>query len=475
MQDLKEQIASLRRLRFNRVLQDNAATLEGNLADLGDNRSLLEYLIFEGFIDDTYYQYISLFHSGRLSPADNNFLKKIRGFKNPHPEFQIDNPEEVIVEMRTEDFQRSYVLNRHLMDHMLEDPAKYKTRIDDAMKFIAGNFAEAQDFLESYYTTGKSVLEFVKALYGRWAGFAEAAVETKNAPNHVAHILNAQPVSSFMETRAQNRTLRDYLSDHLLEVLNTGLDFELEKLKALDVEVQSLTEIAKHSSAFVYVVENSLYRVTYDNIHCVMQENLQKQALDTLQTQNFSTIRSSAPEFLRQHIQEKFQSYVDDVLLMLEDNTEESVDAMRDVLNTGDVTDESLSAFVTKQNAEFEDLDNVPERFFSLLFENNQIKPKWSNVVRYVGVESCDSEVLTAFLQDRNNSKVLLAEKYGHSDESLDVSCFILENESLSDTELRAYLEIVPSAFPDFPKEANLGRRRILAETGVISLNTTRF
>lgn len=475
VQDLKDQIASLRRLRFSEVLQANAATLEGDFVDVGENRNLMEYLIFEGFLDDTYYQYISLFHSGRLSPADDNFLKKIRGFKNPDPDFQIDNPEEVIIEMRDEDFQRSYVLNRHLMDHMLEDSAKHKTRIDDAMKFIAANFAEAQDFLESYYTSGKSVLEFVKALSSRWAGFAEAAVETKNAPNHVAHILNAQPVNSFKETSATNRALRDYLSDHLLEVLSTGLDFELKKLKALDVEVQSLTEIANHSSAFVYVVENSLYRVTYDNIHRVMQENLQKQALDNLQTQNFTTIRSSAQEFLRQHIQEKFQAYVDDVLLMLEDNTEESLDAMRDVLNTSDVTDESLSAFVTKQNAEFEDLDNVPERFFSLLFENNQIKPKWSNVVRYVGVESCDSEVLTAFLQDRNNSKVLLAEKYGHSDESLNVSCFILENEVFSDAELRAYLEIVPTAFPDFPKEANLGRRRILAETGVISLNTTSF
>ncbi|MEQ9040832.1 MAG: ATP-binding protein [Silicimonas sp.] len=475
VQDLKDQIVSLRRLRFSDVLQANAATLDGDLAELGENRSLMEYLLFEGFVDDTYYQYISLFHSGRLSPADNNFLKKIRGFKNPDPDFQIDNPAEVIVEMRDEDFQRSYVLNRHLMDHMLEHPAKHKTRIDHAMKYIADNFANAQDFLESYYTSGKSVHEFVETLSGGWAGFAEAAVETRNAPNHLAHILSSLPVSAFTETSAQNRALRDYLSDHLVEVLNTGLDFELGNLKTLGVEVLSLAEIAEHASASKYVVENSLHRVTYDNIHRVMKASLQAQALEALKTQNFSTIRSYAPEYLRQHIRDNFQTYLDDVLLALEDNTEEDLDAIRAALNHRDVTDESLAAFVTKQDAVFEDLDDVPERFFSLLFEHNLIRPKWSNVIRYVGIEDCNGEVLTAFLQDSDNAKALLAEKYGHSAETLAASRFILRNEGLSDAELKSYLEIVPSNFKDFPDDVNLGRRQILAASGVIALNTNSF
>lgn len=475
VQDLKDQIASIRRSRFNDILQTNAATLEGDLAGLGENRNLMEYLLFEGFLDDTYYQYISLFHSGRLSPADNNFLKQIRGFKNPDPDFQIDNPAEVIVEMRDEDFQRSYVLNRHLMDHMLEHPAKHKARIVHAVKYIADNFANAQDFLESYYTSGKSVHDFMEALSAGWAGFANAAVETRNAADHVAHILNALPASAFKETNAQNRALQDYLSDHLVEVLNTGLDFELGKLKTLGVEVLSLAEISEHPSALRYVVENSLYRVTFDNIHRVMRASLQTQGLEALKTRNFSTIRSYAPEYLRQHIRDNFQTYLDDVLLALEDNTEEDLDVLRAALNHRGVTDESLAAFVTMQDAVFEDLDDVPERFFALLFEHNLIRPKWSNVIRYVGIERYDGEVLTAFLQDNENRNALLAEKYGHSDETIAVGRFILRNEDLSDVELRAYLDVVPTNFRDFPNDVNLGRRQILAASGAIALNADSF
>lgn len=475
VQNLKDQIASIRRSRFNDILQANAATLEGDLAGLGENRNLMEYLLFEGFLDDTYYQYISLFHSGRLSPADNNFLKQIRGFKTPAPDFQIDNPAEVIVEMRDEDFQRSYVLNRHLMDHMLEHSAKHKARISHAMKYIADNFANAQDFLESYYTSGKSVHDFMETLSGGWAGFAEAAVETRNAADHVAHILSALPASAFTAASAQNSAIRNYLSDHLVDVLNTGLDFELGKLNTLSVEVLSLADINEHSSASKYVVENSLYRVTFDNIHWVMKANLQTQDLEALKTQNFSTIRSYAPEYLRQHVRGNFQTYLDDVLLALEDNTEEHLGAIRTALNHRDVTDESLAAFVTKQDAVFEDLGDVPERFFPLLFEHNLIKPKWCNVVRYVSIEGYDGKVLTAFLQDNENRKELLAEKYEHSAETIAVSRFILRNEGLSDVDLKAYLDVVPTNFKDFPNDVNLGRRQILAASGVIALNANSF
>lgn len=377
--------------------------------------------------------------------------------------------------MRDEDFQRSYVLNRHLMDHMLEQPNKHKAKIAHAIKYIADNFANAQDFLESYYTSGKRVHDFIEALSGGWAGFAKAAVETRNAAEHVAHILNALHANAFTETSPQNRAIRDYLSDHLVDVLNTGLDFELGKLITLGVEVLSLADITEHSNASKYVVENSLYRVTFDNIHRVMKASLQTQDLEALKTQNFSTIHSCAPEYLRQHIWDNFQTYLDDVLLALEDNTEEHLDAIRAALNHRDVTNESLTAFVIKQDAVFEDLDNVLEKFFPLLFEHNLIKPKWCNVVRYVSIEGYDGEVLTAFLQANENRKELLAEKYEHSDETIAVSRFILRNEDLSDVELKAYLNVVPISFKDFPNDVNLGRRQILAASGVIALNSDSF
>lgn len=102
--ELRERIKKVRTSKFNVLLRKDSARLNEAFAKLGDGGELARFLLLEGHLDDSYYQYTSLFHSGRLSPNDNKFLRHIRGFVTPEADFPIDNPEEVIENMRVEDF-----------------------------------------------------------------------------------------------------------------------------------------------------------------------------------------------------------------------------------------------------------------------------------------------------------------------------------------------------------------------------------
>ena len=109
--ELRAKLSRVRMMKFNEILRESEELLDGGFGAFGDNADLARFLVLEGYLDDTYYQYTSLFHSGRLSPSDNKFLIRIRGFSNPEPNFQIDNAKEVILAMRDEDFGRNYALN----------------------------------------------------------------------------------------------------------------------------------------------------------------------------------------------------------------------------------------------------------------------------------------------------------------------------------------------------------------------------
>ena len=142
IRDLRSRIAAIRTDKFGDVIRANASHATDCFSGLGESEDLVKFLIFEGFLDDTYYQYISLFHSGRLSPNDNKFLIQIRSFNNPDPDFKLDNKAEVIAMMRDEDFGQSYILNRHLVDEMLGDVVVYNGHINKAVRYIAENFAQ---------------------------------------------------------------------------------------------------------------------------------------------------------------------------------------------------------------------------------------------------------------------------------------------------------------------------------------------
>ncbi|MDP1988457.1 hypothetical protein, partial [Phenylobacterium sp.] len=153
--ELRAAISKLRTMKFNEIFRVSPENIENMFEGTGENVELARFLIIEGYLDDTYYQYTSLFHSGRLSPHDNKFLIQIRAFITPDPDFQIDNAKEVIDAMRETDFGQGYVLNVSLVDCLLSDQGLYSDQITKLLGLISTEFDRCEDFLEAYYARGK--------------------------------------------------------------------------------------------------------------------------------------------------------------------------------------------------------------------------------------------------------------------------------------------------------------------------------
>jgi hypothetical protein len=80
LRTLRLNSAGLRAAKFNEIIRLDTDGLDELFSAFGNRSELARFLILEGHLDDTYYQYTSLFHAGRLSPNDNKYLIKIRGF-----------------------------------------------------------------------------------------------------------------------------------------------------------------------------------------------------------------------------------------------------------------------------------------------------------------------------------------------------------------------------------------------------------
>ena len=85
---LRSEIKAIRTSKFNVLLRSSKQEIEDLFENLGGGGELGRFLLLEGYLDDSYYQYTSLFHSGRLSPNDNKFLIQIRAFHTPERPFQ---------------------------------------------------------------------------------------------------------------------------------------------------------------------------------------------------------------------------------------------------------------------------------------------------------------------------------------------------------------------------------------------------
>ncbi|MGJ8533546.1 MAG: P-loop NTPase fold protein [Alphaproteobacteria bacterium] len=475
LRELKSKISTLRLQPFSEVIPANSQLAEDCFEGLGDNKELMKFLVFEGHLDDSYYQYISLFHEGRLSPHDNKFLRQIRSFNTPEPDFQIDNPAEVIVAMRPEDFGRSYVLNRHLFDCLFGSPSRYQTQISSALRYITTNFEDCDAFFTSYYDRGRKVSALVTSLMAQWREFPAIAAESKQSASHVARLVAYAPESVLSETPFAEGPVAVCLSKNTSEVLGEGVDFELSRLEMLSVEVADLPSIDDFPEVQEHVVDAGLYAISIPNARFILKHSEDSIAPKSLETKHYTTVLKSNNKNLQRSVEADFIRYLRQVLLKQEDNTEEDGSAILAALRHDEVAVEFLEEFWTKQSTILPLLSEVPQHFHTFALEHKRIAASWKNCLTFLSSESFDAERLTAYLADADVMKVLLKKPMPENEEALPLSQFLLNNGGFGNGPYRSYAGILPRKFKDFPADFSSEKLKILVEEERISFSPKSF
>jgi hypothetical protein len=470
IRELRVKLGTVRMAKFNEIIRENADETDALFDGFGDGSDLARFLVLEGYLDDTYYQYTSLFHSGRLSPNDNKFLIRIRSFRTLEPDFQIDNPKEVIAAMRDEDFSRDYVLNVTIVDCMLGDP-RYSAQTKRLLEFIASDFEGCETFLSSYYARGVAVAALISGLARTWPRFVAAAVASPGNLMHVARIISHLQSTDLKSLADRHRALSNFVSNRLADILAQGVDFPAERLRQLNIEVTDLSAVEAHPSVMRVLFDEGLYELSIDNLNFIFRAVLGIGDADRPREQNYTLALESGSTPLLAKIDGHFDEYLRNVLLPLADNRRESVSAIQHVIGRDDVKLESLVEFLGKQVTPIPTLDRVPDSIHTTLFQIAKIEATWENCLTYLGSDNYDAEALTQFLNSAATLRALAGHRVPDEDRAAPLRKFIIENEALSDEAYAAYVRALPRRFKVFPPQLSSEKIKILVDHNIINFS----
>jgi len=473
--ELRAESSAFRMRKFNEVIRADTKRAEKEFDKFGDNKELVKFLVFEGFLDDTYYQYTSLFHSGRLSPNDNRFLIQIRAFNNPEPDFQIDNPKEVIDEMRKDDFRRHFVLNVILVDCMLSNPNQYKQQLSDLVAFVSSSFDECSAFFEIYYERGKCIAELTSELLEKWPGFVSAVLESSDSSAHVARLIAHLPEKHLRSLHQKEDQISEFLSTNLSEVLAKGIDFDPKRLKMLTFETQDMKTIQSYPAIARLLTDEGLYKLSIPNIEFIFRDVLGLHFVEEMQTKHYSTVLKSGNTVLINKIEDDFEHYLKSIILALENNTEEDVSTILEVLKHDDIESEHLESFLEMQSARLPSLEGVPSQFHRTLFRLRNIEISWENCLAFVSSESFDAETLTTFLQEDEIEAKLSSVIISNDKSTVPLTLFLIKNNELEEDIYRDYIRTIPIQFTQFPTDIDPEKWLILVEEEKIAFSESAF
>jgi len=468
---LRTKSAGLRGAQFNEIIRLDTDGLDALFNAFDERSELARFLILEGHLDDTYYQYTSLFHSGRLSPNDNKYLIKIRGFITPEPGFPIDNPKEVIAAMRDEDFRQSYVLNIKIVDCLLSEPSLYAPHIANMFGYLQSEFDAIDNFFTSYYASGTQVPKFVAGMVRSWAGFIPAILVNSRHLPHFAQLIAHLPLATLEALPEKYAELPEFLAANLSEILALGVGFEPSRLEALGFELESLRSVDSFPGIARFLFEAGLYTLTIDNLDYAVQTVLGEGNIQSLHTRHYTTISQIANDPLTARIEREFAEHLKLVLIGLPDNRQESTATILTILARDDADFDDLVAFLRAQSAVIPILGVVPARFHSPAFQLGRIAPSWENVQAFRSSEAFDSESLTTFLNMDASQAALSAERMPDDEGAAPLHLFLIENDGLTEAAYRTYVRALPRGYSQFPDGVDVLKLQILIEEGRVAFS----
>lgn len=90
---------------------------------------MIDILLRNGYINENYLDYISVFHEGALSKTDYQFLINVKRELSPQFDYTLNKKEELLKRINLYTFEKECILNFDLVDALIISQYTDKNRI----------------------------------------------------------------------------------------------------------------------------------------------------------------------------------------------------------------------------------------------------------------------------------------------------------------------------------------------------------
>lgn len=401
IEELDREIRALGSMRLREMIEKYE--LERVLPEEALDNKLLVFLLRNGLIDEEYSNYINYFYGNSITLSDKNFIMSVRNFEALPFDYKLERTKQVVGQLIDYEFDQKEIFNFDLLDYMLSEE-KESPKAHILFKHLADEKDVTWSFIDEYFNRvkleykGQFVQQLCKAWTGIWDYIYDNAVLTKERKDeYLVWILNVLSTEQIGVINS-NGNVKKYFEetpDILKRMLNVSFSKLEEVIEACEIYFDNLYEDEVDREIFDWIIiEKGRYKNTLDMLQCIFRIYAPDK-VNGLLTSNYTTILELNYEWLLNHIRENSDDYVRDIILGIETNTEESLEAVLDLLGRR-ISAENAVGLIKKENIILDSLEKCESHdikenyekseFLAILdewIEQDKVQPDWKNLHLY--------------------------------------------------------------------------------------------
>lgn len=453
IQEKRNLVADIESWRLKKIFE--IVNIDPYLDTFSDNY-LVRNLFVNGYLNENYSDYISLFHAVNFTKEDNTFLRNVKsGVVSPYT-YKLTRIDNVYRRIHEKYFTRQVVLNFDLMNYMASNYDLCENSYEAIIKQLYLQKGKLSSFIEGYIDTSSEHIDlFISRICNTWKGFWDEIVikgnfTTEKKDQYLLLIFKYAAIRDIINMGAN---IKQYVEKHEdpLSLLQAVPSVK-ESLTSLAVKLERLSPSTEETrELFDHVYTKSLYKINPANIAVIVKDKSPSSDAQCLDKANYTVISKSGCIELQSYIAENIEAYVKGVVLN-SSNHEEEESFYITLLNDEGITDGTKIALIGSQSAIITDINNVEDPDIRVaLISSVKIKVDWENLLSYFAeleVKEMD-EVLIDFLNKPDVyltlSKQLITEVVTHSKE--DVKTFFVRILHCDELSYDAYTSVI-KAYP---------------------------
>lgn len=311
---------------------------------------LLKYLIRNGYIDETYADYMTYFYENSLSRVDKIFLRSITDRKAKEYTYHLKNPALVVSRLRLVDFDQEEILNFDLLTYLLQTQShiEYLERFIDQLRETK-NFK----FIGAYFDVTTEMPNYIKYLNIRWSEVFYTVLEGKNLSEKQIREYSIFSIyysdDDTIKLINQDSCLCNYISNarDYLAIDEPDIDKLIHGFSLLGICFIGFDYETLNKDLFYAVYEESLYEINAENLRLIQTEILGVKNDEDIVHKNYTLLLLHSDSAITQYVNQNINKYFDVVLQISGGTILDDENVAIAVLNNPDLTVECKHSYIS--------------------------------------------------------------------------------------------------------------------------------
>ncbi len=326
---------------------------------------LLCFLIKNGYVDESYNDFMTHFYDNSLSINDKKFIRRIYDGADEMFDYKLNNVPLIIEYLSVAQMKRKECLNFDLVTELLNNKEKYEKYTKSMIEELRKN--RRYDFVFAFVKQKKSTKEFVNYINILWPELFVEAMEKGKIEDEMLVVFSKWSLiavqDDVLENINQDGKLRIFIEKHP-DYINDAFDEEdkvLNAIKTLGIKFKSIdiTQASPYMYKFVY--ENNLYEYNEANVLMYLNSEYNIQEEDYAKKKILSSIYSKQEEYLWKYTMSDLEININ-VLMDCSDNLiSDDEQTILMVLNDENITAKTKETYLNRLTTKISNIEDIKE------------------------------------------------------------------------------------------------------------------